>query len=72
MTKKTEDYKWYPVITKGEMLKVLRHQGILSWLDIYNIHKDTLRAVEEDILGFVNRACRAVYLQGIINIKKKK
>lgn len=51
---------WYPVLKKNHLLAVLRHQGILSWLDTYNIPQATIEAIETDILEFVNRACRAV------------
>ena len=65
MKKKSNNQKketWYPVLRKDEMRKVLRAQGIFSWLDTTDITKPLKLALEEDVLEFVNRACRAVYI----------
>jgi len=59
--KKKEE--WYPIISKSDMKRLLRKQGIFEFFDIYNIGKAHLAFFEEDICEFINRACRAVYLK---------
>jgi len=54
---------WYPVLKRGDMMSLLRKEGILSWLDIYEIPESTMDAFVNDLLEFINRACRAVYIK---------
>lgn len=53
---------WYAVTSKANMLRQIRGQGILSWLDTVK-GKALIEACEEDILEFVNRECRAVRIK---------
>lgn len=58
--------EWFASVSEPSMLRMLRGQGILSWLDIYKVDQRIIAALEYDILEFVNRACR------IEQIKKLK
>ncbi len=54
---------WYPIVRKSDMKRLLKAQGLYECFDTYQIKKAHLDFFEEDICEFINRACRAVYLQ---------
>ena len=52
--------KWYGYNSKYNTLNLIRAQAILSWFDVHEPTKAAIEAAEEDVLGFINRECRAL------------